>query len=140
MLLLLNVLLDDRKRRTADGAHEVRIGPERWQLLFQHRKLLPQHARGATFEQANQAMNPKLGVALNKQMHMVGHDFEAYDLGLMLTRRFADDVGKPSGNLIGEHTASVLRAPDHMVLTRVVYGMIGFVVRLCSGHGESIQR
>ena len=139
MLLLLNVLLNDRKRRTADGAHEVRIGPQRWQLLFQHGKLLPQHSRGAAFEQTDQTMDAELWIAFEQEVYMVRHHLHADDVSVMLTRRFADDVGKSSGNLICEHLASVLGAPDDMILAGVVHVLIGFVVRLCNCHVNSIQ-
>src|SRR2546428_6943170 len=82
-------------------------------------------------------MNTKLRIALHKQMHMVGHDFEFQYLCLMFLADLKNDLLQSFRYAFNEYLASILRTPHHMILARVVDVPIRFV---CScTHENSIQ-
>ncbi len=135
--LVLDVLLDDRERRTSHRTHEIAVCPQRRQFALQDRKLLTQKARGTAFDEPDEPMNAELRITLDQQMHMIGHHFQTQDFGLMLRTQLLNDAREPGGNLFSEHLASVLRAKDHVVFARIEHIPIGLVGDLV--HRDSIQ-
>jgi hypothetical protein len=72
-------------------------------------------------------MDTVLRIDFHQEMDMIGHDFEFKNL----SSRFADDlvnnVLKSDINAMNEDRASILRAPDNVILARVGDVVIRFV-------------
>lgn len=58
---------------------------------------------------------PVLGVHLDEQMHMVGHDLHLDQLRMYLGACLADDVLQPSVDPVHQDGATVFRTPYHVV-------------------------
>jgi hypothetical protein len=83
-------------------------------------------------------MYPELWITLNQQVDVLRHDFHTQDFCLMLFTNLTDDLFQPCSHLPYQDLAPILRAPDDMILARVVHSMIGLVCYLCS-HAKIIQ-
>src|SRR5207302_11374578 len=81
VLLIFDIWLDDRQRRTPDGGHEIAVRPQRRQPWFQGAKFLPQAVRGNALEVLNQPMDTQLRVYFYQHVYVVGHDFQSHDFG-----------------------------------------------------------
>jgi hypothetical protein len=81
MLLLLDVLFDDRERRTAHGSDEIAMGPKRWQTASEPPEFLPEHPGGIPLHQPDEAMDAKLRINLYEQVYVVWHDFQLENFG-----------------------------------------------------------
>jgi len=73
MFLLLDILLDDAQGSTTCCADKIGIRPQRGQFSLEFRELLSQASRGTTFDEFHQPMDPKLGVHIDQEMHMIWH-------------------------------------------------------------------
>jgi hypothetical protein len=135
--LVLNILFDDRERRSANGTDKIAVCPERRKSPLQGWKLLPQVATTPTLDGAYQPVNTELWITLDQQMHVIRLDIQAQDLCLMRDADLTDDLLQTSGYLLNEHLAPVLGTPHHMVLAGVVdvpVGLVGYFA-----HRDSIQ-
>jgi hypothetical protein len=70
-------------------------------------------------------------------MHMVGHDFKTKYLCPMLLAHFMNELNQSFCYGLNQDLASVLGAPDHMVLAGVIDMSVGLVGYLA--HRASIQ-
>lgn len=120
ILLVFDVMLDDLERRAAHCSHEVAMRPKRRQSAFQRRKLFTENARTATFKMFNQAMYAILRVNGDQQGHVSRHDFKLDNFTSRLRDSLRNYRLQTSFNLAGQHGASILRAPKHMIGARVV--------------------
>src|SRR5579864_1308646 len=82
-------------------------------------------------------MDTELWIALDKDMHMIGHDFQLDDLCLMLLAHLSNDVFHAFCYVFYEHFAPIFGTKDHMIFARVVHIPVRFVC-YCT-HGNSIQ-
>ncbi len=135
--LILNILLDDGERRASNCRNEVAIGPKCGKFLFQDRKLLAQEPTASAFDEAYQAVNTKLGVTLDQQMHLIRHHFQAQDFCLVFLTDFSNDLGEPFHYSLHQHCAPVFGTPDDVVFAGIEHVPIGLVGYLA--HRDSIQ-
>ena len=84
MLLLLNVLFDEPEWSASGGRTKIGTGPQRRQFPLEPWKLLEQEARGTAFDQLHQAMDAKLGIDTDEEMHLARHHFQFLNLCLIL--------------------------------------------------------
>jgi len=98
---------------------------------------LAQEPTTAAFDEPYQPVNTELGVTFNQQMHVIGHDFQAEDLGMMFLADLPNDGRQPCRNVCFKHLATVFGTPYDMVLARVVDVAVGLVGDLA--HASSIQ-
>src|SRR3989442_1644078 len=137
MLLLLNVLLDDGKRRAPSGRTKIRVRPQRRQLPFEHGKFLAQKPGGPSLDQLHQSMDAQLRIDTYQQMDMIEHHFEFFNLGVVFFADLANDLFQPIIDRRHEHLPPVFGTPDHMIVTSIEHVPVALVGRLI--HKMSIQ-
>ncbi len=72
--------------------------------------------RRDAFDVFHQSVYPELRVYLDKQMHVVGQDFQSNDLGSISQSRLMYPMEETLGNLIHQHFTTVLRATSYLQL------------------------
>ncbi len=81
-------------------------------------------------------MNAELRVHAHKQVHLIGQDFQFFDVSLMLLAHLDDDLSQPAFKRLHEHLSPILWTPDHMIMARIVHILIASV---CLAHRISIH-
>src|SRR5215475_5826530 len=115
VLLVLDVLLDDRQRRPADSRDEIAVGPQRRQAALQPREFLSQEPRRSSFDQLDEPVNAELRVAFDQQVNVVGHNLDLKQLYLPLGADLRSDRFEAKINAIDQNLSSVFRTPDDVV-------------------------
>jgi len=116
VLLVFDVLLNDFQRCAAHSRNEVAIRPEGREATLQLRVLFTEEATATAFDLLNQSMDTKLRVALDEQVDVVGHRFEFDNFTVTFFADFLDNLFKTSLDVACEYMASILRAPNDVVL------------------------
>ena len=119
LLLVFDVLPQDRKRCTTNRGDEIAVGPERREPTPEPREFAAQQARTGALHRLHEAMNTVLRMNLDERVHMVRHHFEFYQVGLTLRRDIAKDRLEPFVHAANENLAPVFRTPHDVLLARV---------------------
>jgi hypothetical protein len=117
IFLILDVLLDDGQRRTADRRDEVAIRPQRWQSGFNHRKLLPKNSRGLTFNLLYEFVDAVLRINLKQKMNVVGHNFQLNNLRLSFFCNLFNQTFETAFDVTDQYFSSVFWTPNDVVFT-----------------------
>ncbi len=76
-------------------------------------------------------MNTELRVYINEQMNMVRHNLHFNKFNSKLRTHEGYKFPKTCLNFIDENLAAVFRTPHDMILTRIDYIMIRFILHEC---------
>lgn len=125
--LIFNVLLNDRKRSATHRGDEIAICPKRWQATLKVLKFCPKRSTASALYLLDESMDSVLRITLNKKVHMIGHCFKFNYLTKTLATNLANNLIESQINRINDYTSPVLRAPNHMILTRIADVVVGFV-------------
>jgi hypothetical protein len=127
ILLVFDVLFDDRQARTTHRGYEIRICPESWEPAFQSGELLAKQERTTTFDPLHEFMNPKLRNNFTKEMDVIGHDFKFNDLTFQFISHLLNDFLQPNLYAVYQYLAAILRTEYNMVPAGVKNILIAFV-------------
>jgi hypothetical protein len=61
---------------------------------------------------------------------MIRHDLKLDDLAFSLGANLSNDFLEPVGHVIDQNRASILRTPNDMVLARIDYIVVGFIITI----------
>jgi hypothetical protein len=117
--LIFYVAFDRLKSYAAHSTDKIRIRPEARKFLLEVRELLPQLMGGGSLHELYQAVDTKLRITANYQMHMIRHDFHLYKFLLPSLHTFLDERLQSGIDRWKQDLASVLWAKDHMVVAIV---------------------
>ena len=126
--MVFDILFDDRDGCATNGGHKIGIGPERRQARTQGAKLLPEHARGFTFDEFDGTVDAVLRIYFQKQMHVVRHDFHFNDFDVLLGAALHDQLLQTSFYGTDQYFTSIFRTPDHMIFTGIEHVVVRFIV------------
>jgi hypothetical protein len=76
VLLIFDVLLQDRNWRTTNGRDKIGMSPQSRKFAFQMWELLTKQSKAKTFDLLHEFMYSKLRVYFTKDMKMLGRYFQ----------------------------------------------------------------
>jgi hypothetical protein len=136
ILLIFNILFDDRQWRAANGGYEIRVRPQSRESAFQSGKLLAKQKRTQTLDPLHKFMNTQLRINFAKNMNVIGHDLKFDYFAFQFISDLLNDFLQPNIYTIHKHSAAILRTENNMVLTGVENMLVAFVC-LLRGHGDN---
>ncbi len=119
ILLVFDVLLQDRNWRTTHSRNEIRMCPQGRQSTFQARKFSAKQTRTQALDPLHKFMNAKLRVNLTKDMNMVWHYFQFQNFATQFLCNLIDDCFHSFIHAIRQYLATVLRTKDNMIFAGV---------------------
>jgi hypothetical protein len=111
--------LDCRFRDSPDASDVVRTAPQTGQIRLEPRKLFSKVVAGKSLELCCQSCWRHRRVTLNKQVNVVGHDFQSVNLGLNFFRFLVQQLSQSLLKPVYKDALAILRAPHEVVLQRV---------------------
>ena len=115
-LLCFDVFSDRVFRDVPNRSGIVRSRPKRRQFRSQRGEFLSQNSGGISLQPIDNLSNPHRWVRGKKQVNVVRHDFDGFNVERKLGCFFVKQCHKPVGNLTSEDFSSVFRAPHEMKL------------------------
>ena len=88
------------------------------QPAFKLRMFDKQFPRHNTLNNFHHRSDAELRPAVQKQMHVIRHDFHDGNAKVVLTSKIKHDAFTPVGNLTYKNSLAILRAPNYMILQR----------------------
>ena len=76
-------------------------------------------------------MDPKLRGYLQKQMHMVRHNFHLNDVDAIFIANFFYEAFQPHVYTIDQNLAAVFWTPDHVIFAGVYHIVVAFIFHEC---------
>ena len=76
-------------------------------------------------------MDPKLRGYLQKQMHMVRHNFHLNDVDAIFIANFFYEAFQPNVYTIDQNLAAVFWTPDHVIFAGVYHIVVAFIFHEC---------
>lgn len=125
--LVFDVLLDYFERIAANGGYKVTICPESRYSASELWELLPKNTTAPAFYLFYKPMYSVLRVALNQQVNMVWHCFHFNDFTKPFSTNLVNDLLQPRFHITTNYIASVLWAPDDVILARIRDVIVRFV-------------
>ena len=115
-LLCFDVFSDRVFRDVPNRSGIVRSRPKRRQFRSQRGEFLSQNSGGISLQPIDNLSNSHRGVRGKKQVNVVRHDFDGFNVERKLGCFLVKQCRKPVGNLASEDFSSVFRAPHEMKL------------------------
>ena len=110
--------LNRGSRHCARAAHVIASAPEGRQPRLQIGKLTPQLMRSEAFHLVDNVLRGVGGRRFEKQVDVIGHDFERDNLAVQLFGLAEDQCPQARLNAPGEYLAAVLGTPNEVVRHR----------------------
>jgi hypothetical protein len=116
VLLILDVLLNDRQRCAANRRDEITVGPQSWQAAFNEREVLTQLSRTQSLDFFDQPVYAVLWVYIDQQVDMIGHHFQLDQISVAGQADTLHDSFKGFIGTIHQNGPAVLWTPHNVVL------------------------
>jgi hypothetical protein len=100
------------------------MGPQRWKPRAQDREFLTQQPGRTPLDAPDQLVDSKLGVDLDKKMHVIRHDFEFNDLCHQFVTDSVYNLFKACIDAVYKDGTAVLWAPDNVIFTGVYHVVV----------------
>lgn len=127
-LLILDVPLDDRQRRTTDSRDEIGVRPEGGKPASESRELLSQKSRRSPFSQLDESVDTELWIDFHQDVDMVGHNLYFKKIGARLGCNLTDNLLESSVYTTHEHRSPKLGAPHDVVFAGIDDASVALVL------------
>jgi len=114
--LIFDISLDARFGDGATRTSVITATPQSRQSRTQRREFSSQVMRCATLKTMHQFGYRPRWIRFQKQMHMIGHNFQSVNRGIQLTCDLSQQYNQPLFDLTNKYRPSVLRTPYQMKL------------------------
>lgn len=110
----------------ADCSRIITSGPQRRESCRQVVKLPPQNSRCIAFEAVDDLGDTTSRIRLDKQVNVVGHDFQGVNRHVQLGGFFHQEFSQSFGYIVGQNRPPIFRTPDNVIFqgknrTGVIY-------------------
>lgn len=126
VLLVFDILLNHRQRRSAASDDAIAVSPERRDSSPKCPEFLSHYPGCVSLDILNEPVDAELWVYFYQKMYMVCHHLKLYYLRLKLGRLLAYELLKPYSNVPAKNLAPIFRTPNHMVLAGENNIVVGF--------------
>lgn len=128
-LLLFDVVTNRSGCNRPCAATKITSAPQRWQLGTQMRKLLAQHTGRIALELVGKKLRRVGWIRGKKEMHMIWHHFQAFDLNSQSRRFFVQQFFQACFNRACQNRLSIFWTPNKMNM-QVVHAACVFAIPL----------